>query len=77
MIRAAIISLIRGYQYLVSPLLGNRCRFHPTCSCYAIEAVNHHGTLKGGYLTLRRLIKCHPFHPGGYDPVPEPEQTQS
>ena len=77
MIRAAIISLIRGYQYLVSPLLGNRCRFHPTCSCYAIEAVNHHGTLKGGYLTLCRLIKCHPFHPGGYDPVPEPEQTQS
>lgn len=77
MIRAAIVSLIRGYQYLVSPLLGNRCRFHPTCSCYAIEAVNHHGTLKGGYLTLRRLIKCHPFHPGGYDPVPEPEQTQS
>jgi len=77
MIRAAIVYLIRGYQNLVSPLLGNRCRFHPTCSCYAIEAVNHHGTLKGGYLTLRRLIKCHPFHPGGYDPVPEPEQTQS
>ena len=77
MIRAATITVIKGYQYLVSPLLGNRCRFHPTCSCYAIEAVNHHGSLKGGYLTLRRLIKCHPFHPGGYDPVPESEQTQS
>lgn len=77
MIRAATITAIKGYQYLVSPLLGNCCRFHPTCSCYAIEAVNHHGSLKGGYLTLRRLIKCHPFHPGGYDPVPESEQTQS
>ncbi|TNF08893.1 MAG: membrane protein insertion efficiency factor YidD [Gammaproteobacteria bacterium] len=75
--REVVISIIRGYQYLVSPILGDRCRFYPSCSCYAIEAVNQHGTIKGGYLTLRRLIKCHPFHPGGYDPVPESEHTQS
>ncbi|TNE89270.1 MAG: membrane protein insertion efficiency factor YidD [Gammaproteobacteria bacterium] len=72
-----VIALIRAYQYLLSPLLGQRCRFHPSCSCYAMEAVERHGLLKGGYLTGRRLIKCHPFHPGGYDPVPESEQIQS
>ncbi|MEZ5530586.1 MAG: membrane protein insertion efficiency factor YidD [Porticoccaceae bacterium] len=72
-----VIALIRAYQYLLSPLLGQRCRFYPSCSCYAMEAVERHGLLKGGYLTGRRLIKCHPFHPGGYDPVPESEQIQS
>ena len=62
--------LIRLYQLLLSPLLGNRCRFHPSCSHYAMEAVGRFGVLKGGWLTLVRLSRCHPFHPGGFDPVP-------
>jgi uncharacterized protein len=62
--------LIRGYQLLVSPLLGPRCRFHPSCSQYALEAIELHGTLRGAWLALRRLSRCHPFHAGGYDPVP-------
>ncbi|MBG0844820.1 membrane protein insertion efficiency factor YidD [Pseudomonas chengduensis] len=64
------ISLLRGYQYLISPLLGPRCRFHPSCSHYAIEALQQHGLLRGLWLTLRRLLRCHPWHPGGHDPVP-------
>ncbi|WP_461516253.1 membrane protein insertion efficiency factor YidD [Porticoccus sp.] len=77
MIRRGSIAVVKGYQFLVSPLLGDNCRFYPSCSCYAIEAIDHHGVIKGGYLTLRRLIKCHPFHPGGFDPVPDSEQIQS
>ncbi|WP_237059819.1 membrane protein insertion efficiency factor YidD [Microbulbifer sediminum] len=64
------IRLIHGYRYLLSPWVGNQCRFYPTCSHYAEEALKAHGFLKGGYLTGRRLIKCHPWHPGGLDPVP-------
>jgi len=70
---ATCVSIIRGYQFLISPLLGNNCRFHPSCSCYALESVENHGVIKGVYLSLRRLIKCHPFHAGGYDPVPQPD----
>ncbi|MFI4869468.1 MAG: membrane protein insertion efficiency factor YidD [Steroidobacterales bacterium] len=62
--------LIRAYQLGVSPLLGAHCRFHPSCSQYALEAVSAHGSLRGGWLALRRLARCHPFHAGGYDPVP-------
>ena len=62
--------LIRGYQLLISPLLGPRCRFTPTCSQYAIEAVNHHGVIKGCWLAGKRLLKCHPLNHGGYDPIP-------
>jgi len=62
--------LIRAYQRLISPLLGPRCRFYPSCSQYALEAVNMHGAARGSWLALRRLARCHPFHPGGYDPVP-------
>jgi putative membrane protein insertion efficiency factor len=62
--------LIRGYQTLVSPLLGSHCRFYPTCSAYSYEAIAKHGAAKGLYLSVKRLIKCHPFHPGGVDPVP-------
>ena len=69
--RRIVILLIRLYQYLVSPVLGNHCRFHPSCSCYAVDALQQHGTLKGIYLTIRRLGRCHPWHEGGYDPVPE------
>ncbi|MFW2421628.1 MAG: membrane protein insertion efficiency factor YidD [Porticoccaceae bacterium] len=68
--KASAIKLIRGYQLAVSPWLGNNCRFSPSCSHYAVEAVQLHGLLKGGYLSCRRIIKCHPFHPGGVDLVP-------
>jgi len=68
--RRLLIMLIRGYQYLISPLLGNHCRFHPSCSSYAIEALEVHGAIRGSWLALRRLGRCHPWHPGGYDPVP-------
>jgi putative membrane protein insertion efficiency factor len=61
---------VRGYQLFISPLLGQHCRFHPTCSQYAIEALRTHGALKGSWLALLRLGRCHPLHPGGYDPVP-------
>ncbi|TKB46993.1 membrane protein insertion efficiency factor YidD [Ferrimonas sediminicola] len=65
-----LIGLIRLYQKLLSPLLGQNCRFQPTCSQYAIEAISVHGCLKGSWLALRRILKCHPLHPGGRDPVP-------
>jgi putative membrane protein insertion efficiency factor len=67
----ALRMLILGYRYCVSPLLGPRCRFHPSCSAYALEAVDRHGALRGSWLGLRRVARCHPWHPGGYDPVPE------
>src|SRR3954454_14847613 len=62
--------LIRIYQWTVSPLLGPTCRFHPSCSNYALEAINRFGMLRGGWLTVKRLGRCHPWHPGGFDPVP-------
>ena len=62
--------LIRLYQYLFRPMLGSNCRFAPSCSDYALEAVEKYGALKGGWLALRRVARCHPYHPGGYDPVP-------
>ena len=65
-----LLALIRAYQYLFRPLLGSNCRFYPSCSDYAREAVAKHGALKGSWLALRRILRCHPYHPGGYDPVP-------
>lgn len=65
------ILLIRIYQVVLSPLLGGRCRFHPTCSQYAIQSLEKHGLFKGLWLATRRILSCHPFHPGGLDPVPE------
>jgi len=62
--------LVLGYRYAVSPMLGAHCRFHPSCSAYALEALERHGAARGGWLTLRRLGRCHPWHPGGHDPVP-------
>lgn len=70
--RTALIALIRVYQLFLSPLLGNHCRFYPSCSQYAREALERHGVLRGGWLAIRRLSRCHPWHPGGLDPVPEP-----
>lgn len=64
------IGLIRGYKILISPLLPRSCRFHPTCSVYAMEAIERFGVFRGGWLAVRRILRCHPFHPGGYDPVP-------
>lgn len=72
--RAILIVLIRSYQLLLSPLLGNHCRFYPSCSQYAREAIERHGALRGGWLAIRRVLRCHPWHPGGVDPVPEPVQ---
>lgn len=66
-----LLLLIGGYRYLISPLLGNHCRFYPSCSSYAIEAISRHGASAGGWLSLRRVLRCHPWHAGGVDPVPE------
>jgi putative membrane protein insertion efficiency factor len=71
LVASLLISLIRGYQRALSPLLGPRCRFYPSCSHYAVEAIQHFGPLRGSWLALRRLARCHPLHPGGYDPLPE------
>ena len=73
--RTVLIALIRVYQWLISPWLGNHCRFYPSCSEYAREAIERHGVMRGVWLALRRLLRCHPWHPGGVDPVPEPSQT--
>ena len=66
-----LIALIQTYRLTLSPFFGMHCRFHPTCSAYALEAVRRFGALQGGWLALRRLGRCHPWHPGGLDPVPE------
>ncbi|MGK7933607.1 MAG: membrane protein insertion efficiency factor YidD [Microcystaceae cyanobacterium] len=65
-----IIYLIKGYRIFISPLFPPSCRFTPTCSQYALEAVNRFGAVKGSWLAIKRILRCHPFHPGGYDPVP-------
>jgi uncharacterized protein len=68
--RQLLATLIRGYQRFLSPALPPSCRFHPSCSQYALDAVTRHGALKGTWLAARRLARCHPFNPGGFDPVP-------
>ena len=74
--RVFFLLLIKIYQYAISPLLGSNCRFYPTCSSYTKEAVELHGGLKGGWLGLRRILKCHPYNEGGVDLVPPIENTQ-
>ncbi|MBN8531158.1 MAG: membrane protein insertion efficiency factor YidD [Alphaproteobacteria bacterium] len=68
---------VRLYRLLLSPWLGTACRFHPTCSAYAMEALEQHGALRGMWLTVKRLLRCHPFGPSGLDPVPERITTQA
>ena len=68
--RWALIFLVRGYQMAISPLLPPACRYYPSCSAYAVEALEKHGALRGAWLAARRIARCHPFRPGGYDPVP-------
>lgn len=71
MIRRAMVALLRGYKRFISPLLPPACRFEPTCSVYAREAIERFGAARGSWLALRRLGRCHPLNPGGWDPVPE------
>ena len=71
MLREALMGLVRGYRLLLSPWLGSACRFEPTCSAYSLQALEKHGAAAGSYLTVARLLRCHPWCAGGHDPVPE------
>ncbi len=71
--KRALIFSVKVYRYAVSPFLAPCCRFHPTCSSYALQAIEKHGAVKGGWYTICRICRCHPWHPGGYDPVPGTE----
>lgn len=68
--RKILVLFVRVYRYAVTPFLGNNCRFYPTCSSYAEQALTEHGPVKGSWLAMRRICRCHPWHPGGVDPVP-------
>ena len=72
-----LLILLRAYKLGISPLLGQNCRFYPSCSDYAQEAIHEHGALRGSMMAGRRLCKCHPWHPGGFDPVPKSAKTHS
>ncbi|HAF70424.1 TPA: membrane protein insertion efficiency factor YidD [Candidatus Acetothermia bacterium] len=69
-VRRVLVGAVRVYQRVISPILPRRCRFYPSCSEYAAQAILTHGVLRGGWLSLKRILKCGPWHPGGYDPVP-------
>jgi uncharacterized protein len=75
--RWVLTFLIRFYRVALSPLLGPSCRFYPSCSCYAQEAIEHHGAARGSWLAAKRLARCHPWNPGGYDPVPTNSHLKS
>jgi uncharacterized protein len=76
MLKKVFLSVIRFYQIVISPLKPPSCRFYPTCSHYGLEAVERFGAIKGGWLAIKRILKCHPFHQGGVDPVPEKWPTK-
>jgi putative membrane protein insertion efficiency factor len=76
-VKALLLMLLRGYQLGISPFLGQKCRFFPSCSNYAVEAIQEYGALKGSALATKRLCKCHPWHPGGFDPVPKKSSNNS
>jgi len=70
-LKSLVLLMLRGYKRFVSPLLGTNCRFYPSCSSYAMQAVDRFGVLRGGWLAIKRIARCHPLNPGGLDPVPE------
>ncbi len=72
--RALLLGSIKLYRYILSPWLGHHCRFYPSCSQYALEAIEDHGAMRGGWLAIKRLLRCHPWHAGGVDPVPDSKQ---
>ena len=75
--KSLLVFIIKAYQYLISPWLGNNCRYHPNCSEYAQTAIEEYGALKGSWMAIKRLSRCHPYHEGGFDPVPpNPEKNQ-
>jgi uncharacterized protein len=76
-VKRALLAAVRFYQRAISPALPPRCRFYPSCSAYAVEAIERHGALRGSWLALRRLVKCAPWHPGGVDLVPAPGTTRA
>jgi putative membrane protein insertion efficiency factor len=76
-VRFVLVWLLRGYRLVISPLYGQVCRYHPSCSAYALQAVETHGALRGSWLAIRRLARCHPWAAGGYDPVPPRKSSPS
>ena len=73
-VKLLLIWLIKGYRYLTSPLLGRSCRFYPTCSSYTLESIERYGVVRGGWLGVKRIFRCHPYNEGGFDPVPDLDQ---
>lgn len=76
MLKKIAILLIKFYKYFISPVLPHSCRFYPTCSTYTLIAIERYGFLRGGFLGIKRILRCHPFNPGGYDPVPTCEEMK-
>lgn len=74
-IKSIFMGIIKLYQIAISPMLGASCRFTPTCSAYALEAIQTHGVVRGGWLSIKRIARCHPYHAGGFDPVPESNES--
>lgn len=72
-----LILIIKAYRLIFSPFVGQHCRFHPTCSCYAHQAIDRYGAWRGGWMAAKRIARCHPWHPGGLDPVPQVNSTDN